>query len=84
MYLHGFTIKLSGDYKAIYCDTQATAVVAEWLRRVIRNHLGSPRVGSNPADSDHFLFITVTFGQETNCRISSSYIGLEINNKLEY
>ena len=25
--------------------------MAEWLRRVIRNHLGSSRVGSNPAHS---------------------------------
>ena len=25
-------------------------VVAEWLRRWTRNPLGSPRVGSNPAD----------------------------------
>ncbi len=31
-----------------------TAVVAEWLRRWIRNLLGSPRTGSNPVHSDHF------------------------------
>ena len=35
--------------------------MAEWLRRVIRNHLGSPRVGSNPADSALFLFVTEQF-----------------------
>ena len=34
-----------------YYQTVFIAVLAEWLRRVIRNHLGSPRVGSNPADS---------------------------------
>ena len=30
------------------------AAMAEWLRRVIRNHLGSSRVGSNPARSEYF------------------------------
>ena len=31
------------------------AAMAEWLRRVIRNHLGSSRVGSNPARSVLFF-----------------------------
>ena len=31
------------------------AAMAEWLRRVIRNHLGSSRVGSNPARSAPFV-----------------------------
>ena len=34
------------------------AVMAEWLRRVIRNHLGSSRVGSNPAHSVPFDNLT--------------------------
>ena len=33
-------------------------VVAEWLRRWTRNPLGSPRVGSNPADYDRSHFVT--------------------------
>ena len=31
------------------------AVVAEWLRRLTRNQLGSARAGSNPADCEFFL-----------------------------
>ena len=29
--------------------------MAEWLRRVIRNHLGSSRAGSNPVQCDYFI-----------------------------
>ena len=36
--------------------------MAEWLRRVIRNHLGSSRAGSNPVQCDHFY---VNFAQNT-------------------
>ena len=28
--------------------------MAEWLRRLTRNQMGSSRVGSNPADCDKF------------------------------
>ena len=38
---------------SLYCSEVAgvpTAVVAEWLRRLTRNQLGSARAGSNPAD----------------------------------
>ena len=31
-----------------------TAAMAEWLRREIRNLLGSPRAGSNPVRSELF------------------------------
>ena len=31
--------------------------MAEWLRRLTRNQLGSPRVGSNPADCVFFLIL---------------------------
>ena len=31
------------------------AVMAEWLRRLTRNQMGSSRVGSNPADCVNFL-----------------------------
>ena len=34
------------------------ALMAEWLRRVIRNHLGSSRAGSNPVQCDLFLQIS--------------------------
>ena len=30
------------------------AVMAEWLRRLTRNQMGSTRAGSNPADCDFF------------------------------
>jgi hypothetical protein len=33
------------------------AVVAEWLRRRIRNPLGSARAGSNPADCEYLFCI---------------------------
>ena len=32
------------------------AVVAEWLRRLTRNQMGSPRAGSNPAGCEIILF----------------------------
>ena len=32
------------------------AAMAEWLRREIRNLLGSPRAGSNPVRSEPFGF----------------------------
>ena len=37
----------------------ATADVAEWLRRLTRNQLGSPRAGSSPAvcEETNFLFL---------------------------
>ena len=31
------------------------AVVAEWLRRLTRNQMGSARAGSNPAGCEFFL-----------------------------
>ena len=31
------------------------AAMAEWLRRDIRNVLGSPRAGSNPVRSEYFF-----------------------------
>ena len=31
------------------------AVVAEWLRRLTRNQMGSARAGLNPADCEYFL-----------------------------
>jgi hypothetical protein len=34
---------------------QVTAAMAEWLRREIRNLLGSPRAGSNPVRSVLFV-----------------------------
>ena len=38
------------------------AVVAEWLRRLTRNQLGSPRAGSNPAHCVFFfLFFLLLF-----------------------
>ena len=33
------------------------AAVAEWLRRLTRNQLGSARVGSNPTGRDILLII---------------------------
>ena len=35
-------------------QTRIGAVVAEWLRRLTRNQLGSPRTGSNPVDCEGF------------------------------
>ena len=36
------------------------ALMAEWLRRVIRNHLGSSRAGSNPVQCDHFYVMKIS------------------------
>ena len=39
-------------------------ILAEWLRRKIRNLLGSARAGSNPADVDiRFPFVFFSVGQ---------------------
>ena len=38
-----------------------TAAMAEWLRREIRNLLGSPRAGSNPVRSALFAFLEKIF-----------------------
>ena len=35
------------------------AIVAEWLRRLTRNQLGSPRAGSSPADCDNDDFARI-------------------------
>ena len=32
--------------------------MAEWLRRLTRNQMGSSRVGSNPTRSEYFLLET--------------------------
>ena len=31
------------------------AAMAEWLRRLTRNQMGSPRTGSNPVGSEYFF-----------------------------
>ena len=38
-----------------------SAVMAEWLRRLTRNQMGSSRAGSNPADCDfvHIFLVSV-------------------------
>ena len=45
----------------IWCAQKAgrEVVVAEWLRRWIRNPLGSPRAGSSPADYGSLLVLKV-------------------------
>ena len=35
------------------------AVVAEWLRRLTRNQMGSPRTGSNPVGCEFFFMLTI-------------------------
>ena len=39
----------------IFISVEISALMAEWLRRVIRNHLGSSRAGSNPVQCDRFF-----------------------------
>ena len=51
----GISLKISFNEDLIHIGIQA--LMAEWLRRVIRNHLGSSRAGSNPVQCDHFLII---------------------------
>ena len=36
--------------------TKKAAVMAEWLRRLTRNQMGSSRVGSNPTHSEKIFF----------------------------
>ena len=45
------------------------ASLAEWLRRMTRNHLGSPRIGSNPVGCDLFDadFNIESFTRPTSC-----------------
>ena len=50
------------------------AVVAEWLRRLTRNQLGSARVGSNPTNCEIFFIKTILFyffNENLNCVIVS-------------
>ena len=41
-------ISLKVCFNQVLIDSRLQALMAEWLRRVIRNHLGSSRAGSNP------------------------------------
>ena len=34
-------------------------VMAEWLRRLTRNQMGSPRTGSNPVGCEFFFMLTI-------------------------
>ena len=43
------------SYKFIRPTHLITAAMAEWLRRWTRNPMGSPRAGSNPARSVHYV-----------------------------
>ena len=47
----------STDFKVWWCLRGGSDTVAEWLRRVIRNHLGLSRVGSSPAGVDFPFFL---------------------------
>ena len=54
--------------------------MAEWLRRVIRNHLGSSRAGSNPVQCAPFI---ATFSKSLNFSKSSKELaGLKIKVKV--
>ncbi|CAK8693000.1 unnamed protein product [Clavelina lepadiformis] len=46
-----------------------TVVVAEWLRRQIRNLLGPARVGSNPADNADITF-AISYGYSEMCHFN--------------
>ena len=39
-------------------DRNRQAAMAEWLRRLTRNQMGSSRVGSNPTRSGEFFKVT--------------------------
>ena len=41
------------------------ALMAEWLRRVIRNHLGSSRAGSNPVQCALFFIFFFEIDERT-------------------
>jgi hypothetical protein len=40
---------------------QQAVVVPEWLSGMTRNHVGSARAGSNPADHVFFYFLSLLF-----------------------
>ena len=46
------------------------AVMAEWLRRLTRNQMGSSRVGSNPTHSD------ITFLTSHMCMVTPRILGV--------
>ena len=56
--------------------------MAEWLRRVIRNHLGSSRAGSNPVQCDLLLIppnrLTPTMNVSTP-RLTSCFSSISLN-----
>ena len=44
------------------------AAMAEWLRRLTRNQMGSSRVGSNPTRSEELLLVLVIMGMFTDLK----------------
>ena len=50
---HNFNNSITKRIQVISYTTQA--VMAEWLRRLTGNQMGSSRAGSNPADRDTFI-----------------------------
>ena len=43
------------------------AVMAEWLRRLTRNQMGSSRAGSNPADCEKFFIRLIQISAKKQC-----------------
>jgi hypothetical protein len=48
-------------YLLFVCRSQQVVVVPEWLSGMTRNHVGSARAGSNPADHASIYFFLLFF-----------------------
>ena len=61
-------------------DRNRQAAMAEWLRRLTRNQMGSSRVGSNPTRSGEFF--KVTRYSKTNNFVENDHDGIRTHNLL--
>ena len=53
--------------------------MAEWLRRLTRNQMGSSRVGSNPTRSDMNGHKQSKFSQAAMCRVQVFALSISLN-----
>ena len=61
---------------------QSLAAMAEWLRRLTRNQMGSSRVGSNPTRSGEFYHVTMVTEIENSNLEKLDHDGIRTHNLL--
>ena len=76
-FVHIFVSKRKRVYRIVgahlkhlsYVEFLFTAVMAEWLRRLTRNQMGSSRAGSNPADCDFVHIFELSVNASYDIRV---------------